>query len=210
MAKETNVVLEPVVRESKRPTAGHLFKVWLGIGLQSFGGGAATLYLIRQEVVERQRWLTEAEFSKYWAICQLAPGINLLGLTVLIGVHIAGAVGIVLCLIGLLLPSVTVTIGIAAGYATIRQQPLVQAALQGIIPATVGMGLLLSVKMLRPIMAESRREGRVSLLVIIGLLVGSIAVVAVWHPPLIAVLWVGGTIAALVTWLRLARKESAS
>src|SRR5438552_2895855 len=57
-----------------------LFRIWAVIGAQSFGGGSATLYLIRRETVERQGWLTDDDFSRYWGICQIAPGINILGL----------------------------------------------------------------------------------------------------------------------------------
>lgn len=46
-------------------------------------------------------------------------------------------------LVGLLLPSVSITIAMAATYATIRTQPLVGAALRGVVPATSGLGLLL-------------------------------------------------------------------
>lgn len=205
MADETHAdLLDPVVIDPprQRPSVWHVLRVWLGIGLQSFGGGAATLYLIRQAAVEREHWLTDQEFTRFWAIGQLAPGINLIGFTVLIGAHVAGGPGVVASLVGLLLPSVAVTIGIAAAYATIQQQPLVQAALRGIVPATVGIGLLLVVQLLRPIMAESQREGRGSLVLSIALLLGGILAVLVWHPPLVAVLWVGGAISALGAWLR--------
>lgn len=205
MAEEIHVELrEPVVIDPprQRPTVWRVLRVWLGIGLQSFGGGAATLYLVRQASVERERWLTDQEFTRFWAICQLAPGINLIGFTVLIGAHVAGAFGVVASLVGLLLPSVAVTIGLAAAYATIQQQPLVQSALRGIVPATVGIGLLLIVQLLRPIMAESQREGPSSLVLSIALLLGGILAVAVWHPPLVAMLWVGGAICAVGAWLR--------
>ncbi|HEX6632163.1 MAG TPA: chromate transporter, partial [Gemmatimonadaceae bacterium] len=71
--------------------------------IQSFGGGSATLYLIRRAAVTRNRWLTDEEFARYWGICQIAPGINILGLVILIGWRVAGAAGIALALGGLLL-----------------------------------------------------------------------------------------------------------
>ena len=52
-------------------------RAWLSIGIQSFGGGAATLYLIRRTAVERHGWLSNEEFTRDWGICQIAPGINL-------------------------------------------------------------------------------------------------------------------------------------
>src|SRR2546427_383152 len=66
-----------------------LFRIWALIGAQSFGGGSATLYLIRRETVERHGWLTDDDFSRYWGICQIAPGINILGLVSMIGSALA-------------------------------------------------------------------------------------------------------------------------
>ena len=131
-----------------------LLRVWLTLGLQSFGGGGATLALIRREVLERRGWVTEEAFTEDWALCQLAPGINLTALTILLGRRIAGARGIVLCLLGLLLPSVLVTVVLTAFYAPVRDSVLVKAALRAIVPASVGLGLLTAFQM---VVDQSRR-----------------------------------------------------
>ena len=183
--------------------------IWLNIGLQSFGGGAATLYLIRREAVERRGWLTDEEYARYWGICQIAPGINILGLVILIGWQLSGAVGAALALAGLLLPSAAITILLTALYSRIEQVPLVQAALRGVLPATVGLGLLLAVGMLRPLMSASRKEGRASLAVALTLLLGSILAVALTSTPVVAVLWGTGGLAALANWQRVARGRRA-
>lgn len=112
------------------------------LGFQAFGGGATTLTLIRRNVVEQQGWLSEAEFTRDWALVQIVPGINLLGLTILIGRRVAGAKGVALALLGLLLLSVTLTILLTALYERIQHLEVVRAALRGVIPATVGLGLL--------------------------------------------------------------------
>lgn len=178
-----------------------LFRAWLALGLQSWGGGSATLLMIRRELVERRAWLSEADFTRYWAICQIAPGINLLGLTVLIGWRLARAPGAALALLGLLLPSVTITAALTAVYARVRDLPLVESALRGVIPATVGLGLLLSWQMGRPLVAEARGEGRGSGLVALLLLGGSAAAVLLWSPPVIIVLLGAGALGALWAWL---------
>jgi chromate transporter len=182
-------------------------RIWLNIGIQSFGGGAATLYLIRREVVERRGWLSDHEYARYWGICQIAPGINILGLVILIGWQVSGAAGVALALAGLLLPSAAITILLTALYSRIEQVALVQAALHGVVPATVGLGLLLAVGMLRPLLSASRREGRASLTVALALLGGSILAVALTSAPVVAVLWGSGGLAALANWRRVARKR---
>jgi chromate transporter len=190
----------PPVSES--PSSWSLLRVWLGLGLHSFGGGAATLYLIRRAAVERQGWLSDAEFARDWAICQIAPGINLLALTILLGRRVAGARGIALALLGLLLPSVAITIVATAFYARVREAPVMRAALRGVLPATVGLGLLMATQLARPLLRDSRSEGRASLLWSGLLLAGSAAAFALWHPPVILILCAAGALGAAWEWRR--------
>jgi chromate transporter len=185
----------------KPPRLRDLFRIWAGIGLQSFGGGATTLYLMRRVTVEEQHWLSDEEFSLYWGIVQIAPGINLLGQTVLIGKRVAGILGAIVALIGLLLPSIAITILITAAYATIRTQPLVVAALHGIIPATVGVGVVLVIQMLKPPVVASYREGWWHLGVSVAVLVGAPLLLVLLNLPAIVVLWGAGFCCAAGFWL---------
>src|SRR5215212_3737732 len=197
----------PEIHAAPPPSAWQQLLIWFNIGIQSFGGGAATLYLIRREAVERRGWLSDQEYTRYWGICQIAPGINILGLVILIGWQLSGAVGAALALAGLLLPSAAITILLTALYSRIEQVPLVQAALRGVLPATVGLGLLLAVGMLRPLMSASRKEGRISLAVALALLLGSMLAVALTRAPVVVVLWGTGGLAALANWQRVARQR---
>ena len=183
-------------------TPWSLFATWLSLGARSWGGGAATLLMIRRTVVEDRGWMSAEEFTRTWAICQLTPGINLLGLTVLIGWRMGRAWGAALALLGLLLPSVTITAALTAIYAGVRELPAMQAALRGVIPATVGLGLLLAWQMGVPLLRQARDDGRASLLVAVGILGGAALVQLLWAPPVIAVLLGGGLLGALGGSLR--------
>ena len=66
---------------------------------------------------------------RYLALCTLAPGINLIALTIQIGRKLAGAGGIAASLAGLLLPSAAITCVLAALFTQVATQPGVQAAL---------------------------------------------------------------------------------
>src|ERR1700739_2376828 len=131
--QRTKVAITPAV------SPWRLIWIWTVIGIQSFGGGSATLYLIRGVTVEQHEWLTDEEFIRYWGICQIAPGINILGLVILIGFHVSGPPGAALALAGLLLPSAAITAALTSIYASIRDLPLVRAAIAGIVPAAVGL-----------------------------------------------------------------------
>lgn len=184
------------------PTRGELLRVWLGVGAQSFGGGAATLALIRRAVVQQRAWMTDAEFVRDWALCQVTPGINLLGLTTLIGRRLGGAWGIALALAGLLLPSVGVTVALTASLAHFEHSLVVRHALQGVVPATVGLGGLTAGQMAAPALAAARREGRAMLGIAVVLLAGAALLAAVGRVPTLALLCGAGTLGAIAQWGR--------
>jgi len=187
-----------------------LLRIWFFLGVQSFGGVMATLYLIRRAAVARYRWLTAEEFSRDWALCQAAPGINLLCMTILVGRQVAGLPGAVVAMVGLLLPSVSITIVMIALYADLRNLPVVKAALHGIVPATVGLGLLLTYNMAQPLVNASRHESRRNLAVSVIILVGSALAVVVWELPVLLVLISAGLLGALSMWQHAAQKKAAS
>lgn len=188
-----------------RIPSGRLLAVWLALGIQSFGGGAVTLTLLHRAVVERHGWVSDEEFTRDWALSQVAPGINLVALTILLGRRLAGGRGIVLCLVGLLLPSAVITAGLTAGYASIRESDIVRAMLRSVLPAAVGLGLLTAWNMALPPMREARREGMglFSLL----LLTGSGVAVAVYRVPVVVALLASAGMSAALYAVRAARRQ---
>lgn len=151
-------------RQDKRPSTWQLFRIWAGVGLQSFGGGASTTFLIQRAFIEKHRWLSIEEFMHLWSLCLLTPGINLVALTVLIGKKLGGTRGIVASLAGMLLPSAAITCLLAALFKQIEHVAAVQAVLRGVIPATGGIMLLVGLNFALPLIRRGYKEGVVYLL----------------------------------------------
>lgn len=172
-------------------------RAWLAVGLQSFGGGMATLALIHRAFVDKRKWISEEEFTQFWAIGQVAPGINLLSFAILIGRRLEGTRGSAAALFGLLLPSVAVTILMTAAYSAIRDSANVQAALHAVIPTTVGIGLATAVKMAVPLLKSARRAGSTLAAASLLILAVSGASIAAIHAPVIVVLILAGAAGAL-------------
>lgn len=187
------------------PSVWQILQAWLGLGIQSFGGGTATLYLIQRAMVEERRWMTADDFSRSWGVCQIAPGINLICMTILIGWRVRRATGVALAMFGLLFPSVTITILMTALYHHFQDMEAVRAAFQGIVPGTVGLGMLLAWRTAKPLLKESRREGRNSLGLSLGLLIASAALVKLTHLPVVVILWSTGLLCGLAAWQRAKR-----
>jgi Chromate transport protein ChrA len=148
-------------------------RAWLTIGSQSFGGGPSTLALMRRVAVEQRQWLTDEQFTRDWALCQICPGINLLGMAVLIGKKVLGGTGIVLALFGLLFPSVALTIALTGVFRLAYRTEALQAAVRGAIPATVGIGWLTCLQLGRGVLTGARRYGLVDFVFTAGLLLVS-------------------------------------
>ena len=188
------------------PPLWSLLCAWFSIGAQSFGGGSSTLFLIRRIIVERHGWVSDDEVTKAWAICQIPPGINLLALTTLLGWRLAGMFGTIVSLGGLLLPSVTITIALTALYRSVHHLSLVQAALRGIVPATIGLGMLMSWQLARPLLATSRVENWQSVTLSLVLFISGGLVASVWDIPIVVVLAGAGLCGALgYRWLTRSR-----
>jgi chromate transporter len=173
--------------KSDLPTPGQWFAVWLRIGLQSFGGGVSTISLMRQELVERTGWVTPDEFTRDFALCQLAPGVNIIGMAVLFGRRLGGPFGIALAMGGLLFPSATATACITAAYAHVKNSHTVIAALRFVMAAVAGLGFATAFQTAEAPVRASRAEGLPSLAVAV-LLVG-LPALAVTYSKLPTVYW---------------------
>jgi chromate transporter len=150
--------------QDPRPSKWQLFRIWASVGLQSFGGGASTTFLIQRAFIQKHRWLSMEEFMHLWNLCILTPGINLVALTVLIGKKLGGTWGIVVSLAGMLLPSAVITCLLAAIFKQIEQVAAVQAVLRGVIPATGGIMLLVGLNFALPLIRRGYKEGVLYLL----------------------------------------------
>ena len=152
--------------ETQEPqiSAWQLFLIWASIGLQSFGGGASTTLLIQRSFIEKRKWMTIEEFTELWSLCILTPGINLIGLTILIGRKLGRGPGILASLAGLLLPSAAITCILTALFQQVEHLAAIQAALKGVIPATGAIMLVVGLNFALPVIRKSYQQGIFSLL----------------------------------------------
>ena len=115
-----------------------MFLHFMAMSLLSIGGAVATVPDIHRFVVEERGWLGDADFTTAIALAQAAPGPNVLFVPVL-GFQVAGLAGAAAALLGILLPSTLLSLGVSRWGATRRETPVVRAFTAGLAPVTVGL-----------------------------------------------------------------------
>jgi len=191
----------PPCEVKSTPSLWELFFIFLKIGLQSFGGGAATFVLIH-EANCKYGWMEEDKFLETYVVSQVAPGVNLIKLTVLLGKKLRGWGGLLAATAGLVLPTSLITILLTSGYSMIKELPVVQAAMRGILPATIGLTFYISVSLGIPIFKKARRSGWTYLLFTILLLLGVVLLIIFTTVSPVIVLFITGTVMMLYFSLR--------
>jgi chromate transporter len=116
-----------------------IFVAFLRLGGTSFGGGTAG-WLYR-EMVLRRGWIDEQGFLAMLAVGQVMPGSNGVKMTVLIGQQLRGAAGAATALIGLLTAPFAIVIAIGTFYLGLGEHRIVQAMLDGVAAAVIGLNL---------------------------------------------------------------------
>ena len=99
----------------QRASAWKVFRVFLGLGLVSFGGPIAHLGYFRDEFVARRQWLTDSAYAELVALCQFLPGPASSQVGMAIGLSQAGIRGAVAAWCGFTLPSAGLMVLFALG-----------------------------------------------------------------------------------------------
>lgn len=95
---------EPVVSSGKG-SALEVLRVFIGLGLTSFGGPVAHLGYFREALVVRRQWLRESTYADLVALCQFLPGPASSQVGMAIGLMRAGYAGMLAAWVAFTLPS---------------------------------------------------------------------------------------------------------
>jgi len=82
-----------------------LFWAFIKPGVFGFGGGQATIPLIREEVVDNYHYLTEEQFADYLAMGNTLPGPIATKMSIIVGYDLYGYLGAFIAFMGLIIPS---------------------------------------------------------------------------------------------------------
>ncbi|OYT93825.1 MAG: chromate transporter [Burkholderiales bacterium PBB3] len=131
-----------------------LFTHFMSLSLLSIGGAITTAPDMHRYLVDQRHWLTDAQFTSGIALAQAAPGPNVLFIALMgwnIGINAAGGMGagwaaaglgglgVLLAMLGILLPSTTLTFAAARWGHKNRELRAVRAFKQGMAPIVIAL-----------------------------------------------------------------------
>ncbi|UUX97591.1 chromate transporter [Aquabacterium sp. J223] len=175
-----------------------LFAAFTVLALQGFGG---VLVVAQHHLVERQRWLTRAQFLELLSLSQVLPGPNIVNLGLIYGDRCFGWRGALASVAGLLLAPCAVVLGLAVLYARYAELPQVSGALRGMGIVAAGLIAATAVRLGASLRGHALGTPGVVLAAAAGF--GAVALLR-W--PLLAVLPAVGGVSVLATAWRLRRR----
>ena len=108
------------------------------LSLVSIGGANATLPEIHRQVVAGLGWMDDQTFAHLFAISQIAPGPNILVVS-LIGWHVAGLAGLAVATVAILLPSSILAFVAGRVVARWDESVWVRIVKAGLVPIAIGL-----------------------------------------------------------------------
>jgi chromate transporter len=130
--------------QRKRPAScarnlRELAALFLKLGLIGFGGPAAHIAMMEDEVVRRRGWVSRERFLDLLGATNLIPGPNSTEMAIHIGHVRAGFPGLLVAGASFILPAMLIVMGCAWAYARFGALPQAEAILYGVKPVIIAV-----------------------------------------------------------------------
>ncbi len=131
----------PAKTETREGRLRELAWLFLKLGTIAFGGPAAHIAMMEDEVVRRKRWLSHEEFLDLFAATNLIPGPNSTEMAMHIGHKRAGFAGLLVGGICFILPAACIVLALAWMYVRFGKLPEAAGVLYGVKPVVIAVVL---------------------------------------------------------------------
>ena len=123
----------------ERPCFQEALQFWFKLGWISFGGTAAHIAIMHDELVEKKRWISNAMFLHALSHCMILPGPEAQQLAIYIGWKLHGKRGGVVAGTLFVLPSMFVLLALSVIYVRYGALPWIAAMFDGLKPAVIAL-----------------------------------------------------------------------
>lgn len=174
-----------------------MFITFTLLALQGFGGVVA---VVQRELVEKKRWMTQAQFLEDWAVAQIMPGPNVVNFCLMIGGRHFGLGGALASLAGLLLAPLAVVLILASIFGGVSDAAWAQGALRGMGAVAAGLIAATGIKLIAALKSNS-----MGIVMSVAVMVSTFLCVSLLRWPLIWVLLGIGSLACFWAYVQLTK-----
>src|SRR5690606_32818044 len=175
---------------SKDSRLVELAKVFLKLGFIAFGGPAAHIAMMEDEVVSKRKWMTRQHFLDLVGATNLIPGSNATEMTMHCGHERAGWKGLFVAGICFIFPAVVLTGILAYLYVEYGTIPQIEPFLYGIKPAVIAI-ILSAIYKLGKKALKSWQLCIIGIAVIVASFLGVNEITAILAAGVIGMVWFG-------------------
>ncbi len=136
----------------------------------TFGGGYVIVSLMKKKFVDEYHWIKEEEMLDLVAIAQSAPGAIAVNGAIVVGYKLAGLPGILVAILGTVLPPFVIISLISLCYQAVRDNRIVSLLLEGM---QAGVGAVIASVTYDMAVGIAKKKDRISDLLMLGAFVAS-------------------------------------
>ena len=133
-----------------------LFLSFFKIGAFTFGGGYAMIPIIQDEIVKKQKLVSEEEFLDYLSIAQSYPGVLAANISILLGYKINKIPGVLVCVLGSVLPSFFIVLLLSFFYLNHSSSKILEGFFTGVNPVVIALIVFSFIKLLEKLPKSKR------------------------------------------------------
>ncbi len=163
-------------------------QLFFKLGIIAFGGPAAHISMMEEEVVTKKKWMSREHFLDLMGATNLIPGPNSTEMTMHCGYHRAGVAGLFVAGICFIFPAVLLTGILAYFYVEYGEIPEVESLLYGIKPAVLAI-ILGAIYKLGKKALKNWQLGIIGAIVLIANFMGLTEVLAILGGGLLGIIW---------------------
>lgn len=123
----------------KKARLKEIAKVFLRLGIFAFGGPAAHIAMMDEEVVQKRKWIDRTKFMDLIGATNLIPGPNSTEMAIHLGYERGGVLGLFIAGICFIFPAMFIVLVFAMAYARYGTIPKIEGILYGIKPVIIAI-----------------------------------------------------------------------
>jgi chromate transporter len=133
----------------QRPSFKAALRFWCKLGWISFGGTAAHIAIMHDELVEKKRWISNRSFLHALSHCMILPGPEAQQLAIYIGWKLHGKRGGIVAGTLFVLPSMFILLALSVVYVRFGSLPWITAMFNGLKPVVIALVIVALQKVAR-------------------------------------------------------------